>query len=149
LIAQKEECFEYLTTFYRDHVTKDRQIRASTSEELCDLIVKVSAQFQNTMIVVDGLDEISEDRADITRFLRGLNDHSGSVKTLFASRPEVDIGHVLEDFEEISIAAMSSDLRLYVGSEIERRTKQRKLNITDRDLKEHIMKTLIEGADGM
>ncbi|TVY43645.1 Vegetative incompatibility protein HET-E-1 [Lachnellula subtilissima] len=149
LIAQNEECFEYLTTFYRDHVTKDRQIRASTSEELCDLIVKVSAQFQNTMIVVDGLDEISRDRADITRFLRGLNDHSRSVKTLFASRPEVEIGHVLEDFKEISIAAMSSDLRLYVGSQIERRTKQRKLNIKDRDLKEHIMKALIEGADGM
>ncbi|TVY23573.1 Ankyrin repeat and protein kinase domain-containing protein [Lachnellula hyalina] len=149
LIAQNEECFEYLSTFYRDHFTKDRQIRASTSEELCDLIVKVSAQFQNTMIVVDGLDEISEDRADITRFLRGLNDHSRSVKTLFASRPEVDIGHVLEDFEKISIAAMSSDLCLYVGSEIERRTKSRKLNITDRDLKEHIMKTLIEGADGI
>ncbi|TVY52006.1 putative ankyrin repeat protein L93 [Lachnellula cervina] len=149
LIVQNEECFEHLTTFYQDHVTQDRQIRTSTPEELCDLIAKVSAHFQNTMIVVDGLDEISENRADITRFLGGLNDPSRSIKTLFASRLEVDIGHVLEDFPKISIAAMSSDLRLYVGSEIERRTKQRKLNIKDRDLKEHIMKTLIEGAEGM
>ncbi|TVY46775.1 Vegetative incompatibility protein [Lachnellula occidentalis] len=149
LMVQNEECFQYLTTFYQDHVTKDRQVRPSTPEELCDLIVKASAQFQNTMIVVDGLDEISENRADITRFLRGLNDPSRSIKTLFASRPEVDIGYVLADSENISIAAMGSDLRLYVGSEIERRTRQRKLNIKDRDLKEHIMKTLVEGADGM
>ena len=130
-------------------MTKDRHFRAKTPEELCDLIGKASTHFKNAMIVVDGLDEISEDRADITRFLRDLNDPSRSIKTLFASRPEVDIGHVLEDFEKISIAAMSSDLRLYVGSEIQRRTRERKLNIRDSGLKEHIMKTLIEGADGM
>ncbi|TVY14282.1 putative ankyrin repeat protein [Lachnellula arida] len=44
---------------------------------------------------------------------------------------------------------MSSDLRLYVGSEIVRRTREKKLNIRDSSLKEHITKTLIEGADGM
>ncbi|TVY14283.1 Vegetative incompatibility protein HET-E-1 [Lachnellula arida] len=76
LIVQNEECFEYLTTFYQDHVTQDRQIRTSTPEELCDLIARISAHFQNTMIVVDGLDEISENRADITRFLQSLNDPS-------------------------------------------------------------------------
>jgi hypothetical protein len=101
------------------------------------------------MIVVDGLDEIEANRADVTRMLQGLNDLSKSVKTLFASRPEVDIGYVLEDCEQISIAAMSSDLRLYVGSEIEKRTRERKLNIRDLDLKAHIVKTLVEGADGM
>jgi len=101
------------------------------------------------MVVVDGLDEISEDRADVTRMLRSLNDSSNSVKTLFASRPEIDIGYALEDCENISIAARSSDLRLYVGSEIEKRTKERKLNIRDMDLKAHIVQTLVEGADGM
>jgi hypothetical protein len=101
------------------------------------------------MIVVDGLDEISEDRASITRLLQSLKVSSTTIKTLFASRPEVDIRDELEDAMQISIAARSSDLRLYVAAEIEKRTKERRLRIRDPDLKEHIMKTLVDGADGM
>jgi hypothetical protein len=101
------------------------------------------------MVVVDGLDEIVNNRADITRLLRSLNTATGSIKTLAASRPEVDIGYELEDFVQVSIAAMSTDLRLYVASEIERRTRERKLRIKDPSLKDHIMKALVDGADGM
>lgn len=130
-------------------MTNDHSFRTPTQEELCDLIMKTSTHFQCTMIVVDGLDEISKDRADISRRLQSLNNISDSVKILFASRPEIETDHALEDCERVSIAAMSSDLCLYVGSEIERRTRERKLNIKDSSLKEHIMKTLVEGADGM
>jgi hypothetical protein len=45
--------------------------------------------------------------------------------------------------------ARSSDLELYVASEIETRTRKKELNIKDPDLKEEIMKRLIHGADGM
>jgi hypothetical protein len=123
--------------------------RAHTPEELCQLIRKLSEHFESAMIVVDGLDEITNDRAGVTRLLRSLNTVGGHIKTLFASRPEVDIGYELEEFVQVSIAAMSSDLRLYVASEIERRTKERKLRIRDPNLKDHIMTTLVDGADGM
>ena len=123
--------------------------RAHTPEELCQLIRKLSEYFETAMIVVDGLDEITNDRAGVTRLLRSLNTVGGHIKTLFASRPEVDIGYELEDFVQVSIAAMSSDLRLYVASEIERRTKERKLRIRDPNLKDHIMTALVDGADGM
>jgi hypothetical protein len=102
------------------------------------------------MIVVDGLDEITNNRAEVTRHLSSLNAEDGKIKTLFASRPEVDIGYELEDFVQVSIAAMSSDLRLYVASEIEKRTRENRLRIgEDQSLKDHIMTTLVEGADGM
>lgn len=105
--------------------------------------------FQTTMVVVDGLDEITNNRADVTRALRSLNIEGGQIKTLFASRLEIDIGYELEDFVQVSIAAMSSDLRLYVASEIERRTTEKRLRIRDPSLKDHIMTTLVDGADGM
>lgn len=127
----------------------DGSVRGHTPEELCDLIRKVSKHFQTTMIVADGLDEITNNRADVTRLLRSLNTESGKIKTLFASRPEIDIGYELEDFAQVPIAAMSSDLRLYVASEIEKRTRERKLRIRDPSLKDHILKTLVDGADGM
>lgn len=118
-------------------------------ENLCKFISKVSSRFYSIIIVVDGLDKISRNRADITLYLKSLNDSSNTIKSLFASRPEVNIGYKLKGFIQISITAKSSDLRLYITSEIEKRTKERKLNIRDFSLKEHIIKTLLEGADGM
>jgi hypothetical protein len=150
LVVQDERCFAELSEFYEEHRDHAGHFaRTPTSEELCELIKKVSKHFLTTMIIVDGLDEITNDRADVTRLLRSLNTGGGHVKTLFASRPEVDIGYELEDFVQISIAAMSSDLRLYVASEIERRTRERKLRIRDPSLKDHIMTTLVNEADGM
>lgn len=127
----------------------DGSTRKYTSEELCGLIRSLSKYFHTTMIIVDGLDEITHDRAGVARDLSSLNSEGGKIKTLFASRPEVDIGYELGNFVQVSIAAMSSDLRLYVASEIERRTRERRLRIRDPTLKDHIMITLVESADGM
>lgn len=149
LVVQHEDCFVDLEEFHHQHVNLDRTMRAPHTEELCAFIIKLSSHFQTTMIVVDGLDEISQDRAGVTKLLRTLNCSSSMVKILFASRPEIDIRDELEDFTSISIAAQSSDLRLYVAAEIEKRTRERRLKIRDQDLKEHIMKALVDGAHGM
>ncbi len=149
LVVQSEDCLTDLTEFYRRHVKPNQIVQTTSADELCALISKLSSHYRTTMIVVDGLDEISEDRASITRLLQSLKVSSTTIKTLFASRPEVDIRDELEDAMQISIAARSSDLRLYVAAEIEKRTKERRLRIRDPDLKEHIMKTLVDGADGM
>ncbi|PVH78378.1 hypothetical protein DL98DRAFT_462378 [Cadophora sp. DSE1049] len=149
LIMRHEDCFDDLTIFYEEHISPDRSIRTPSPEELCQLISKVSTHFETVMIVVDGLDEITHGRAEVSRFLASLHATSSSIKTLFSSRPEVDIGHVLNDFQTISIAAQSSDIRLYIASEIERRIADARLEINDPNLKEHIMATLADRCDGM
>lgn len=149
LIIQDERAFADLTDFCQRHTAYDGSLRKANPEDLCLLIRKVSGYFQTTMIVVDGLDEIVHNRVDVTRMLRSLNTPSGTIKTLFASRPEIDLGYQLEGFTQVAIAAKSSDLRLYVAWEIDKRTRERKLRIRDPTLKEHIMKTLTEKADGM
>ncbi|KAH6714163.1 hypothetical protein BKA61DRAFT_56426 [Leptodontidium sp. MPI-SDFR-AT-0119] len=149
LIMRHEDCFEDLTAFYDDHVCSDQSIRTPLPEELCQLINKVSAHFDTVMIVVDGLDEILNGRAEISRLLATLNSASGSIKTILSSRPEVDIGHALADYRTISIAAQSSDIRLYIASEIEQRIHDERLEINEQSLKEHIMITLAERCDGM
>jgi hypothetical protein len=55
----------------------------------------------------------------------------------------------LKEHTAIPIAATNSDLRLYVASQIEVRTKQNKLRTRDPELKKEIMDRLIEGAEGM
>jgi hypothetical protein len=147
---QNEACFAELEEFYRTLLTTDHSSRVVlTLADLCKLIAKVSTHFATTMIVVDGLDEITENRSGVTRTLQSLNSPDGSIKTLFSSRIEVDIGYELETFEQVSIAAKSSDLRLYIASELEKRMREKRLRIRDSSLKEHIMKRLEEGAEGM
>jgi Cdc6-like AAA superfamily ATPase len=116
---------------------------------LCTLIGDLSRMFSSVMIIIDGLDEVSTDRSGVTHLLQSLNTPSNHIKTLFASRKEVDLEHPLRGYRQLSISAMSSDLRLYVASEIAKRTNDKRLRIRSPDLKEHIMRTLVEKADGM
>lgn len=106
-------------------------------------------RFSVTTVVVDGLDEISSSRFDAVDFLRRLGEDNPHVRTLYASRRETDIEQCLDGYEKVSIVARSSDLELYVASEIETRTRKKQLNIKDPDLKEQIMNRLINGAEGM
>jgi predicted LPLAT superfamily acyltransferase len=71
------------------------------------------------------------------------------IKTLFTSRLETDIEVHLGSYEKVSIAATSSDLRLYVASEIENRTRKKVLRMRNPELKKEIMDRLIDGAQGM
>lgn len=108
----------------------------------------MAAHLDETMIVVDGLDEIANGRSDVTRLLSELSNCPG-IKMILSSRPEVDIKRHLLAFNHISIAARSGDLQLYVASEIERRISNGKLTLGDPRLKEQIMQTLVDRADGM
>ena len=149
LISQSQDAFDDLKSFYRDHHSKDQSIQKATPWELCALIQRVSTHFKTTVIVVDGLDEISNNRGDVAKLLAGLDTSDRRIKTLFASRPEVDIEYQLRSFVKISIAATSTDLISYVGYEIKQREVDGKLKIKDPDLKSHIMETLVKSSDGM
>ncbi|KAF7891213.1 uncharacterized protein EAF02_001538 [Botrytis sinoallii] len=149
LILQHEHAFTQLEAFCEKHYMTENTQGSATTGDFCEFIVELSRNFSTTSIVVDGLDEIAEDRAEVTRLLKSLNKPSGTIKTLLASRNEVDIRIVLEDCPSASIAAESGDLRLYVQSEIKKRTKLGKLRIRDGNLKDHIAKVLTEGSDGM
>ena len=98
---------------------------------------------------MDGLDECTVRRPCVVELLSSLNDSSNGVKTLFASRDELDIRTKLGTFSNISIAARNSDLRLYVAAELQKRIETKQLHLRNLSLKEHIMDKLVEKAQGM
>ena len=108
----------------------------------------MASSFDDAMVVVDALDECRTQTTCITSLLSGLNDsgEAGNTKPLFLSRNEQGICEVLENYDQVSIAARSSDLKIYVGAEIE---CNKELRIKDQSLKQKIMERLVEGADGM
>lgn len=139
--------FEALRLCYHSH--QGPSPRLPKLEKLLELLHAVVRPFSVAAVIIDGIDEISSNRLDATELLRCINQPHCSIRTLFASRCEIDIEECLADYERVSIAARSTDLELYVASEIEIRTKRKQLNIKDPDLKAQIMKRLINGADGM
>jgi hypothetical protein len=147
--TQDERCFSCLEALYQTHKLKDQSTKAPTVDELCELLQQMTSFFNSAMIIVDGLDEISQNRAEVAAILTSLNKPGSTIKTLFSSRREFDLEHPLREYVSISIAAMSSDLRLYVGSEVVKREESKRLRIQDPSLKETIVETLINGADGM
>lgn len=148
LAVQNELCPQELERFYTAHIGLDGLERRAKPDELCELIRSLAMHLDESMIIVDGLDEISRDRSDVTRLLAELS-KCLSIKVILSSRPEIDIRRRLSSFTPISIAACSADLQLYVASEIEKRISSGSLTISDPLLKEEIMRTLVERAEGM
>jgi hypothetical protein len=156
LACQYDDCFQDFMEFEKLHKQEFSSYapRIKSTEDAVTLLIHMSRHFDQTMIVIDGLDEIGSvgtdsDRASVTGTLKSLVSDKGRFKTIFLSRREQDLDEMLSDYDEISIAAQSSDLPLYVGSEIERRIKEKRLRIKNPDLKEEIRRRLVDGADGM
>ncbi|KAL8943110.1 MAG: hypothetical protein Q9211_001098 [Gyalolechia sp. 1 TL-2023] len=151
IAKQDEQSFEKVQTFC------DRQSPECTadynydSHELRDLILDIVSCFDSATIVVDGLDECGSNMAEVTELLTSLHlaDEETNMRTLFLSRDEVDVRQWLESYAKVAIAARSSDLRLYVGAEIDLRIRKGKLRIKDQSLKGYIMEKLVAEADGM
>jgi hypothetical protein len=151
LAIQNPDCLKTLDKFYELHYPESRSTTGPSivPEDLCTLIQSLSTFFDEVMIIIDALDECGNDRSRVVELLASLNADGFNIKTIFTSRLETDIEIHLESYEKISIAATSSDLRLYVASEIESRSRKKLLRTRDPDLKREIMDRLVDGAEGM
>ena len=147
---QDEASFAKLRQFYTTNNPDHRLDVKYDSEDLLDLMRAVTLPFNCAMIIVDGLDECGKNTPMVVDALTALNDGVNvTVKTIFLSRDEIEIRERLDRYTKVSIAARSSDLRLYVAAEIELRMREKRLRIKDQSLREHILERLVEGADGM
>ena len=147
---QDEESFTKLRDFYKAHNSEHQSNVTYDSDALSTLVKDVTLVFDSALIIVDGLDECGRSASVVVDALAALNEIDDStIKTIFLSRDEIEIRERLDDYTKVSIAATSSDLRLYVGAEIDIRMRKKKLRIKDQSLKEYIMNRLVEGAEGM
>ena len=151
LAKQNEEAFEMLQGLYEKHFLDNKMASEYEPEELRDLILDMASTFDSTLLLVDALDECGDNTSFVLELLASLNTNGNmsDVKRLFLSRNEQDIDDWLGSYPQIQIEAASSDVKLYVGAEIEQRTRRNLLRLKDPSLKEHIMDRLVSGAKGM
>lgn len=148
LALQNPGALKTLELFFKDQTDSGLLDFNPEDEELLSLIMQMSTNFDNTIIVIDGLDECQEKRASVVESLTQLSrDGVGTIKSLFASRKESDIEERLTSFDNLAIAASKADVRLYVAAQL----KLRFHGMCERDpaLSEQIFTVLVNKSEGM
>lgn len=155
MAQQSVDCFELLRGLYqRCHPhSASRMPIPPDVPSLIDTFRQMTTRFDDVFLVIDGLDECGKNTVEVAKLLRGLDfvvKSGQDVKVALFSRNEEHIRRLLgRDFIHVEISARSEDLRLYVAAEIEDRTMDGRLEINSANLKEDILQTLVDGADGM
>lgn len=152
ICASSAEAFEELDLLYSERNEKAKHPALPTGEELDKFLRRLSTSFDSVMVIVDGLDEISdpEEQSKVLKVLSTLNTPTdGSIKVIYTSRDEIDIKQYFSESKGISIAARGNDLELFVAAVIEDRIKNRSLRLRDPALKGIIINGIVSKANGM
>ena len=149
LARQNERCFALLQKCYKPSSDNIGRHNLPRESELIKLISRMAPYFEDVMLIVDAVDECYRQN-QITALLSDLAARElSNIKILLLSRDVPDVRRHVDSFVQLSIAAQSSDLRLYVAAQIEERTKEGRLRLRTADFKAEIMERLVEGAEGM
>jgi hypothetical protein len=151
IAASSDEALEELETFYTEHNEKAKHPIRPSTEDLTNLLKRLSRCFECVMVVIDALDECTDpqERSSILLVLATLNDEKGNCKLVYTSRDEIDIRRNLSEYDSISIAARGKDLELYVAAVIEERVKNRTLRLKDPALRGIFIQGIVSKANGM
>ncbi|ETS81450.1 hypothetical protein PFICI_06452 [Pestalotiopsis fici W106-1] len=147
---QRDSSFQLLKEYY-DKIEPQFGFRMTPDiEDLRDLFVRQANEYDQVLVVVDGLDECGDKAGEVSRMLSEVARYARTISMALCSRHEADISDQLEtDFDHIPIAAHTEDISLFVGAELEKRIEQKRLRLGNASLKDEIMSKLIEGAQGM
>ena len=146
LATQSEGAYTEALAFYRKHNRKDQMRAPPVEEDFVKFLSTILHHFPQTTIVIDGIEECSPPSSK-QKILRALVNtahmSSSKLRLLVVARAEPDLENDLKSFESVSIAAMSSDLKLYVATHLS------KIKTKSMQLREEIVTTLTNQANGM
>ncbi|KAI5461698.1 hypothetical protein BGZ63DRAFT_241162 [Mariannaea sp. PMI_226] len=144
LARQKDEAFEILLQYYNDLHPETGLPQTPDPEELRARIGEMCKLFNQTIIVVDGLDECGDNVDDVVDILVQMAEYSEGVSLALFSRDHLNIRIRLEeDYKVVEVAAHTEDIQLYVSAELEKRIQSRRLQLSDISMKDEIMETLV------
>ncbi|KAG4254481.1 hypothetical protein FPRO04_11437 [Fusarium proliferatum] len=150
LARQNDESYDVLDAYYESLYPPEGLPQTADSDELRAQISKMCETFDQTIIVVDGIDECDDMTDEVVDNLIQLADNAERVSMAIFSRDHVNIRvRFEEEFEPIQIAAHTEDVELYVNAEIDKRIRTRQLQLTSANMKEEIRSALVAKADGM
>ena len=118
--------------------------------KMADVFLKMVGHYDCFYVVIDALDECPDDhRHEVLAILKTISTKASNARVIYTSREETDIKEAFAEFKPIRITANTSDLELYVASEIQMRASSGRLKIKHSEVKEKIIDKLTHEADGM
>lgn len=148
LARQHKKCFEIVKESGLVSGDTGHKVIFAEASQLTTLVIKLVHCFNDVGIIVDGIDECDESSA-ITFALVELAAKMPSARMLLFSRDEAGIRLHLDNFEKMPIEARKADLQLFVATQLEERTRIGTLQVQNTALKDEILETLVNSADGM
>lgn len=150
LAKQANAAFDVLESYYEQLHPENGIGRPPDTDGMIDVARVMIEEYDKVYLVIDGLDECGSRAVEVIQSLQQVQAAGDNqVAMALFSRNEPDIMDELADSTRIEIAAQTEDLELYVLSEMETRKNFRSLAVKNPELHKHILKTLIEGANGM
>lgn len=150
LARQDSAALDDVVKLYTKHHRHESLTATPEEGDLVTLLYDISNNFTDVFIMIDGLDEcgsvFDRDRKRLIEISSEMHrSEKCQIHTLIFSRDELDIRKCLTaaEFQTVSIAATSEDLRLYVNAWIPL------LNIQSDKLKAEVVDRLVEEAQGM
>lgn len=150
LARQNTAALDDVVELHTKHLREGSLTTNLEDDDLMMLLFSISKYFMDTFIMIDGLDEsgpaYDRDRKRLIDILPDLHRNKKChIHTLIFSRDELDIRTrlIATDFQIVSIAAKSADLRLFVNAWLP------SLEIQSETLKIEIVDTLVDEANGM
>ncbi|KAK3385840.1 ankyrin repeat-containing domain protein [Podospora didyma] len=153
LAQQRDDAFDVLEEYFTELNPEPGPRRPATTKRLAAVLFDMIQVFDRVYIVVDGIDEYGDMAGDVIDSLKDLWETTTTCSVALLSRDEPHIRDMLEDdFEYVKVAARRDDIEPYVIAQIEEKIRLKKLRIKGKipdDVKESIIRTLVDGSDGM
>ncbi|KAK6716486.1 hypothetical protein SNK04_007433 [Fusarium graminearum] len=150
LARQGKEAFEILSLYYDDLHPPDQFITIPDQDEVRARISQMSHLFDQTIIIIDGLDECGDHTDDVVDTLMQMTEDSENTSLAVFSRDHYNLRvHLETDFDIIPIIAHTNDIQLYVGAELDQRVRTKRLQLSTLHMREEIHQVLVSRAEGM
>lgn len=142
LALQSALVFQALEAMYNQHIHRGSLPLIS---ELSDYLHTASRTFKRIFVVVDALDEYSQDSLDDV--LQNLQSMSPAACYFLTSRPNIQLA--LKNIVHLKIHAYTADREEYLVNRMENTKTLCNLTRKDTTLKAQVVKTIVEKAKGM
>ena len=145
LIERRGSLTEDTRSILRSNASK--QVQSSFKEYLKLSTAEIQC-LSRVYIIVDALDECSEDEGNRREFVAGLKDIASDARLLITSRPVGSIEEYMSNVCRIEIRANDGDVTTYLAAQIERHDRLSRF-CRDLELKKAIIEGIREKASGM
>ncbi|MCJ1456462.1 hypothetical protein MMC28_006823 [Mycoblastus sanguinarius] len=151
LLRAQSDCFVDASVLFKNKY--ENTGRTPTAPEYISMIRSMSLRFRNVFVIVDALDESSEEEDFIKAFRDLVKDthHCSNLKVLVTSRSDISIERLispLATYRSCFRDVVGEDIRTYVRGEVDRRLSSRQLKLRDPAVADQIMEVLTSRADG-